>query len=121
MKDLVVMSKKLEALEQIEVSHKMAHIDSGNYGDFEVWFEDYYKIIKKALTPPTEQEVCKALNEWLPRNWRYDREMNEFYYEVQAEDKTVLSIFLGVHATNLLEERPKALLMLGRFYEEENE
>ena len=59
------MSKeKLEALEQIKASHKQAHVDSKNIGDFDVWFEDYYNIIEQALIPPTEKEVCDVLSEY---------------------------------------------------------
>ena len=57
------MSKELEALKEIKASHLQAHIDSKNIGTFDIWFDEYYETIKQALTPPTADEVCKALQE----------------------------------------------------------
>ena len=111
------MSKKLEALEQIKASHETAHIDSENYGDFEVWFEDYYKIIEKALTPPTEEEVCKALNEYFGQTIVFNS--GSFMNERETAEVCAIGNLGLVYFNEHLS--PHLITLIGRFYEGFNE
>ena len=64
------MSKELEALEVLgnTVIH---HIDScGNITNNKVSNSNEFKLIKQALTPPTSDEVCKALSKYFKQEVR---------------------------------------------------
>lgn len=119
------MSEELEALQQIKASHFQAHIESKNIADFDIWFEDYYNLLLKALTPPTADEVCKALSKWVKGNipdiWNYkvyydtggfhyynNCDFEEYLVEYERIDKAItLSVFLPPHLVE----------MIGKFYE----
>ena len=120
------MSKELEALKRItnEISNYKLHgIGDENWLGFQDVLSDV-KLIEQALTPPTEQDVCKALSKWIKGNipdiWNYkvyyDREgfhyynncdFEEYLVEYDRIDKAItLSVFLPPHLVE----------MIGKFY-----
>jgi hypothetical protein len=76
---------------------------------------------RKALTPPTEQEVCEALSEYLEEKVVYD-EMEGFYVlhnGVKVSPCVVEINYDKIKFNELLS--PKLITMIGRFYEKESE
>jgi hypothetical protein len=121
------MTKELEALKHIisEINNCKLH----GIGD-ENWlgFQDVLKdidILEKVLTPPTADEVCKALSKWVKENildvWNckvyYDNggfhyynncDFEEYLVEYERIDKAIsLSVFLPPHLVT----------MIGKFYD----
>ena len=112
------MSKELEAIEKIRT------VLGENLG---IWICEEYAILVQTLTPPTADEVCEALSEWLKKevpdlfNYKvyYDNGGFHYYnnkdYEVYLVDydeifeTMTLSVFLPSHLITLI----------GRFYEGE--
>ena len=72
--------------------------------------ENHINIIKKALTPPTEDEVCKALSEL---NILWDVKTKYLYRII-----TTSAISYPIEV-KLIELPPRLIIMLGRFYEGE--
>lgn len=112
------MSKELEALEQIKASHFQAHIESENIGDFDIWFEEYYNLLRKALTPPTQEEVCEALSEYYGRNVYYEKG----YFLYRKEECYNQPFIIAYKYKSGLVELTKNVLpphiieMIGKFY-----
>lgn len=74
------MSKELEALERIlDGTVSVFNLDD-YYIVSEFVDEEDLDIIKQALTPPTADEVCKALSEWVDENDNITYP-NEIYYD----------------------------------------
>jgi len=108
------MSKELEDLE------KLISVTCGG--------ERLLANVKKALTPPTEEEVCEALSEWLDVEniihygkvrksdggfYFYNEEdYDDYIVEYDEINKTLL--FTNYLPINLI-------TMIGRFYESESE
>ena len=87
---------------------------------------DEFKLIQQALTPPTAEEVCKALSEWSGDKWYYKTNMqrkgfvcneqsftNEKY--IGYDNKLGLGYF-----QNGLWLPPHLITLIGKFYEGEN-
>ena len=68
------------------------------------YFEHFNKVVK-ALTPPTEQEVCKALSE---------ETGNSVYYE---NGKFYVHSVLWHNALSLDTLSKKSISLIGRFYD----
>ena len=66
---------------------------------------DELEYIKKALTPPTADEVCKALSEYLKRNVYYEDGMFKVHSDVYGE------------IVDLNTLPPHLITLIGRFYE----
>jgi hypothetical protein len=115
------MSKELEALiklaniityEEKDVNHK------------ETLFTDYpdeFNLIKQALTPPTEEEVCKTLSEWFNNEFvSYNDEECEFHIE---NDTICFSYIKNNEDLSKLKIKfeydlpPHLITMIGKFYE----
>ena len=82
-----------------------------------------YKTIEKALTPPTVEEVCKALSQFYKEQVSYsnDRHNHMFYFE-KSRLGIVMLLFENInfirgdyHKTNNLP--PHLITLIGRFYE----
>ena len=85
--------------------------------------KDIIKVIEY-LTPPTAEEVCKALQEVYRKDMMdisYNKECNWFYYaEYSDMDKIVYIDDWG----NLSMDKPyppHLITLIGRFYEKEND
>ena len=81
--------------------------------------DDCKNIIKKALTPPTEEEVCRQLSEYIKRPIEYYAPAKQFvircsngYHEISR-----------LHGTNEISFDttyclpPHLITLIGRFYE----
>ena len=118
------MSKELEALRTI----KRLVINKHGYGDD---YQEEIDTIKQALTPPTEQEVCEALDKlWkLDKNihtslhFIFNKKDNEFQM-VDGDNKVWRYISFtrdSEDAMTLLDLPPHLLKMVSWFYEKESE
>ena len=73
------------------------------------------EIIKQALTPPSEEEVCKALSEWLEVKVEYIKHSKSFY---TVEDKQIARyIDKNIGMVIRCNLPPHIITMLGQFYE----
>ena len=117
------MSKELEALNSL--GHRLASVDTSK--TIEEAYYDVFPIIRKALTPPTSEDVCKALSEYLDQEVNYNQDEKifvtkrfceqgigkwgfdvEYITEYNSEDYTyTISYYLASHLITLI----------GRFYE----
>jgi len=93
-------------------------------------FTKTFELLKKALTPPTANEVCKALSEWLkeelPTLWNYKvyHDNGGFHYYNNEDYEIYLvdydEVFERIFFPRYLP--PHLITLIGRFYEglEEN-
>ena len=101
------MNKALKAL--YEISEGMRN---------NVGFIKEFKLIQQALTPPTEEEVCKALSEWFDDTFYYDTNQREFYTKALNGQHSVAKLknnelhFGGWHIMP-----PRLITLIGRLYE----
>lgn len=103
------MSKELELLKQIRrVDGNMSREQNQRYAELE-----------QALTPPTADEVCKALCDFTNWEVKYSTETKEFYRKIENTE-CVLYITetygdgnwtLGAYLP------PHLITLIGRFYE----
>lgn len=78
------MSKELEALKTLVDNLDQARLKELSSND-DYWMKyeevsDAIQYIEKALTPPTADEVCKALSKWVDENDNITYP-NEIYYD----------------------------------------
>lgn len=98
------MSKELEALEEVNNLIDYYVEESTTY--------DSWQVIIEALTPPTADEVCKALSEFIDREVTYDDAKKDFVDECRNSVEHFL--FDSYHLKNI---PPHLITMIGRFYE----
>ncbi len=112
------MSKKLEALKEIKASHLQAHIDSKNIGNFDIWFDEYYETIKQALTPPTADEVCEAIQKELDYGTvEYVEGNREFMFVNHGEKQNITDCYGDRYKITGF-YKSSTLSLIGWFYEE---
>jgi len=76
--------------------------------------------IQQALTPPTEEEVCKALSEYCKTNIKFDG-VEGFYYTALNMD---LYLVQYTHGVVILPDNemyylpPHLIIMIGQFYKD---
>jgi len=102
------MTKELEALKRIR---------NGSYDDyhsttFEDIYNDEFEEIKKALTPPTEEEVCKTLSEFMNEPVWFD-ENNDIRISTQWLVKKINTYGLNF----MIVLPPHLITMISRFFE----
>ena len=122
------MSKELEALNQIETHIEMTAITDGV---FKTLKRDYLDVIRKALTPPTADEVCKALEEEYGKKFYYSKG-EKIFYTWSEGGKTAFTggngqavggdvhnmITLGMFKLGeKVRTNPHLITLIGRFYE----
>lgn len=104
------MKKELEALDQIKDT-----FIKNEYGESRGSSYDYgiglYEEIKKYLTPPTADEVCKALSEYLGYNVIYGT-----HYTFVGENE-ICWFEHGRVVFNMYDLPPHLITLIGRFYE----
>lgn len=113
------MTKELEALNGL-ANFIIMH---GNNDDYDASAIEWHGIIKQALTPPTADEVCKALSEYYHSEVSYSNERHNhmFYFEesrlgiLRYYDGRVVFIHSDYHKTNNLP--PYIVVLIGKFYE----
>jgi len=121
------MSKELEALNGIKkvlakyISEKTGVSEEKHFEYLQ--YDTEISIVAKALTPPTAEEVCKALSEYLQREVKMDSD-NTFYYTEQRQIGECDEIICGYgweneHHTIAFEFDlpPHLITLIGRFYE----
>ena len=106
--------KELEALDVIEDTR----YDLGILRDF----DDAVSTLRKALTPPTQEEVCKALSEYIQWDVIYIKHNKEFMMKIDdtSIDNTSIvkvNMFGSVKFNAPLNAR--LITLIGRFYENE--
>lgn len=85
-----------------------------------------WNAVGGALTPPTKEEVCKALSKWVKGNipdiWNYkvyyDREGFHYYNNCDFEEYLVEYEQIGKAITLSVFLPPHLITLIGRFYEE---
>ena len=117
---VIKMSKELEALKRLYEETKGNHDTSpfSNRSDFD--------ILHQALTPPTEEEICKELSKIDFTNygveygnaWQFNNKHKYFWTTCWLEGQENRIKLDEIDIDWLYLERPKILTMLGRFYEE---
>lgn len=127
------MNKELEALgRMLDTEKKVYGTWTPSVRELLAWDGEESKdleIIEQALTPPTEEEVCKALSEHLEVPIYYNIPHRYFYYEVleisgRNKKEIILTTFTK-RGTNYNDETldirydlpPHLIILIGRFYE----
>ena len=114
------MSKELEALEQIKdlfIQNEYGESRGKTY-DFGI---ECYEIIKKALTPPTVDEVCVELKDFF-KNSKYHNYIDTVYYSergkyfyTEDEQRNLIEMIFDNYYVH--EIPPRLISMIGKFYE----
>lgn len=104
------MNKNLEILKEIEIirnKKEFTQLEKDNYYKVAPYQLD---MIEQTLTPPTTEEVCEALSEYLGE---------EVYYKEDRffDDFRTIAIFVGCRALIHIPLPPRLITMIGRFYE----
>ena len=77
--------------------------------------------IKQTLTPPTADEICKALSEYTKNVVEYYKEDNVFAYEFRFMNEDRICIMAGCMDNKVdigtWNYPPHLIIMLGQFYE----
>jgi hypothetical protein len=85
-----------------------------------------FKLLEQALTPPTQEEVCKALSELTPHGQSvlYSELEKTFYYESVHyngfEDENYITQLTHYQNGELIIRhgyKPHLIILIGRFYE----
>ncbi len=108
------MSKELEALNRIE--HALCRgIQSIN--TLPLLLSDCNDL-KNYLTPPTADEVCKALSGWFDEKFYYDVNQKEFYTKALNGQHSVVKLKKNeIHFGGWYTMPPHLITLIGRFYE----
>ena len=113
------MSKELEALKDL-IKRNNAIREEGH---FHIG-TDTINIIKKALTPPTADEVCMALSEWLITKVVYKHKTKTFYLKQSTFNVELVSYYYDkdrkdyvIHFEFAEPLPPHLITLIGRFYE----
>ena len=83
------MSKDLEFLADL---HSHAHYEQTDIESKKVILSAY-AYLKKRLTPPTEQEVCEALSDWLECKVNYKAKNKTFYFRQSTYNVELVSYY----------------------------
>jgi len=70
------------------------------------------ELVRNALTPPTQEEVCRELSEWFKDKVEYSQKDNRFFVEETAYD-----IVDVLEMSSSIREQPKLYIKLSQFYE----
>ena len=105
--------KELEALK---------YLKSNPYLKEDVYSSEALSYIEQALTPPTQEEVCKALSEYIQWDVIYIKHNKEFMMKIDntSIDNTSIvkvNMFGSVKFNAPLNAR--LITLIGRFYENE--
>ena len=123
------MNKELEALNDIFAEldslgmTPTIPIDDGNYDKNVVeYVRKEYEIVKQALTPPSEEEVCKALSEHFAKNPQFNNVVN---IRFNKDAGIILIVWKSGGFSHVLDyshdmkDAPHLITMIGKFYEGE--
>lgn len=105
------MSKELEALEYLQ---DVVY----TFDNEQELIDKAFNIVQQALIPPTQEEVCEALSDYLGENVLFDRVIRMFIY---YPNKFITTSNKGYNIYSIQMTLPPHLItMIGRFYEGEN-
>ena len=107
------MKKELEALN--DLGSRLASVDTSS--TIEEDHDDVFPIIRKALTPPTADEVCEALSKEFGHTYYYDEELRDFWCEEFGSDDHMQTWYLSNEPLNELVDYPHLITLIGRFYQ----
>ena len=122
------MSKEYEKLtKEQKALNGLANfiIMHGNNDDYDASAIEWHDILKKTLTPPTANEVCEALSEWLNKevpdlfNYKVYYDNGGFHYYNTEDFEDYLVEYYEVDGTMTLSVflPPHLVTLIGRFYE----
>lgn len=78
----------------------------------------YMDSLKSILTPPTADEVCKALSGWFDEKFYYDVNQKEFYTKALNGQHSVVKLKKNeIHFGGWYTMPPHLITLIGRFYE----
>ena len=108
------MNKELELLESLYIGASRYQAEHGLKVGMALLIQSKYEYLKKALTPPTADEVCKALSEYYGRKVVF-RE-NVFWYKtiIYDNEQWVRDVSLKDLSKD---NRGDLITMIGKFYE----
>ena len=108
------MNKEIEILERAENMTIEDNVFHNEHKGKWLSVEDF-NILKQFLTPPTADEVCKALSEYWGNPFRYNKNTNLFeHYVGDIMWKRFNILILRTDAPDLIE-------MIGKFYKGEKD
>jgi hypothetical protein len=114
------MSKELKMLELIDIYITLDDYDRETSGVAEA-----IRLVKKALTPPTANDVCKALSEWFNKDVPNCYQTDFYYFEKEKAFYLDNINFIVYYRENTLRFNtnfplpPHLITLIGKFYEGE--
>jgi len=117
--------KELEALEKIKYYEPVVcHYENYKDAPMDDEQKETYELLRKALTPPTKEEVCKALSEYLDREVKINNDKSFYYTEEKQYYGECDEIICGfswnddIRTISFEFDLPPNLITLtGKFYE----
>lgn len=110
------MSKELEAIFEIE-----RKLNTATFRIDAEYIEEELELLKKTLTAPTADEVCKALIEYFKKS-KYHSYIDTVYYSedgkyfyTEDENRNLIELIFDNYYIH--EISPHLITMIGRFYE----
>jgi 1,4-dihydroxy-2-naphthoyl-CoA synthase len=126
--------KELEALKRLRDGYTNGYYKQFTHSEAKI--DEDYNMVLEALTPPTADELCKAMSnyfkKWNSSGYRtstieYKSYLKAFFFlsggdkkEDRGKDKTIcfMESFLGDTHIRFFEDLPPHLItLIGRFYE----
>ena len=108
------MSKELDALKVLG-AYVIDHDELEDY-TWTISDKDEYKLIEQALTPPTEEEVCKALSEYYGEKVFLDKSYKLVAFVV-GERGSIVAYINGRNNLCLNQLPPHLVTLVSKFYE----
>ena len=125
------MSKELEILknrnEKLKLNHFIGNrkIADEEIKDITIAIDDVIKELEKALTPPTKEEICKALSDFLKREVVFEDGCFLYHWNFNGVAGLACIVkydywlgFVIFYEWNL---PPHIITMIGRFYESQGD
>ena len=83
--------------------------------------DEIYRLVGKIeillKTPPTADEVCKALSKEFGHTYYYDEDLRDFWCEEFGSDDHMQTWYLSNEPLNELVDYPHLITLIGKFYE----
>ncbi len=113
------MNKELELLESLYIGASRHQAEHGLKVGMALLIQSRYEYLKHVLTPPTADEVCKALSEYSKTNVYYER--GGFFYRNEYRYNQPFLVAIK-YKSGLIELTknvlpPHLITMIGKFYE----
>lgn len=115
------MSKELEALRKIGSLSTQTYTENGISATLTsqlVKDNCEYKIIEKALTPPTAEEVCKALSEYVGKKVFVDKRYKMTTFIIEREN--IIATINNGNRLYVSQLPPHLIELVAKFYKGES-